>query len=170
MRIDLRDERRQRLFSVEVDLLSPPAVVRPPDGQGPAVHLDWDRALDDEHHLRRCPACGCVDLFARKRLPQLTAFALLLLAAVVVMLLLGVEQVGLVAALLGVMLVLDVGIFLFSPRELVCYRCHSVFRGVPIRRDHPGWQSAVGERYRLTGEPPTAEPEPVSDGEGGPSA
>lgn len=147
MRIDLRNERRQRQFAVHVDLHDPPAVVKPPSGQGPAVHLDWDRALDDELHLRHCPVCGCGDLFTRKRMPQLTGFVLILLAAVVAMVLFGIGEAGLAVIVLAVVLAVDVLIYLFTRRVLVCYRCRSEFSGMPISRRHTGWENAVGERY-----------------------
>ncbi|MEX2389501.1 MAG: hypothetical protein WD534_16615 [Phycisphaeraceae bacterium] len=156
MRIELRNERRQRLYAVHVDLEDPPTVVRSPDALGPTVHLDWDRALDDEHHLRRCPACGCGELFARKRMPQVTGFVLILLAAVVAMVLFGIGEPGLAVLVLLLVLGVDVMIFLFTRRELVCYRCRSVFSGMPISRRHAAWENAVGERYPA----PPAKPTP----------
>ncbi|MFW6059848.1 MAG: hypothetical protein ACODAQ_06680 [Phycisphaeraceae bacterium] len=150
MHIDLRDERRRPLFAVDVDLAAPPAIVHAPGDNGTSVHLDWDRALDDEHHLRHCPACGCRELFVRKPMPQVTVFVIILLVSAIAMLLYG--QVNPLAALIGfaVLAVVDIAIYLFTRRELVCYRCHSAFSGMPIRRDHPRWDRARAERY----EPP----------------
>ena len=147
MHIELRDERRERLFAVDVDISDPPAIVHAPDGQGQAVHLDWDRALDDEQHLRHCPVCGCPELFARKTLPQLTAFAVVVLAAIVSMVLYGIGQPGAALAVFLVVVAIDAAIYLFTQRALICYRCRSRFTGMPIRRDHPGWDKALGEQY-----------------------
>ena len=149
MHIVLRDEHRRRLFSVEVDLSSPPTIVHSPAGDGKVAHLNWDRALDDDHCLRRCPACGCPHLFVQKAAPQLMGFVLVFLAAVVA---LGLYHVGgyAFAALLvvGVVVMVSGVVYVLSPRELVCYGCRSVFRGMPIRRDHPHWQKSLDERYR----------------------
>ena len=148
MRINLRNVQRARLFGVEVDPCQPPTVVRPSGRDGPVVHLDWDRAIDDDQHLRRCPACGCADLFACKQVPQLTSFALIVLAAVISMVLFGLRLVRWALLVLAVVLAIDLAIYVFGARMLVCYRCHSEYRRTPIRRDHPSWQTAVAERYR----------------------
>ncbi|MEX0885986.1 MAG: hypothetical protein WD009_06060 [Phycisphaeraceae bacterium] len=144
MRIDLRDRQRQRLFAVEVDPAHPPAVVG-------SMHLKWERAFDDKGHLRHCPACGCAELFSRRRLPQLTAFVLVLLAAVVGMVLYGGGYVWWALGLLAGVAVVDVLIFLFSRRVLVCYRCRSEFSGTPIGRQHGGWEASIGDRYAAGG-------------------
>lgn len=153
MHIVLRNGRRETLFRVEVDLTSPPTIVHPPSGGGTAVHLDWDRALDDEHHLRHCPVCGCRHLFARKQLPQLTGFALIVLAAIIATGLYAGEQTVAAVLVLMVVVALDLGIFLFARRELVCYLCRSSFHDMPIRRGHPRWQRTLGQRYARA-EPP----------------
>lgn len=157
MHIELRNAQRQRLFAVEIDPDEPPAVVRPPSGDGAAVHLDWDRAIDDEHHLRRCPACGCPELFAAKQVPQITAFVLILLAAVIAMVLFGFGHVLGAVVILAVVLAIDAGIYLFARRKLVCYRCRSTFSRLPIARRHPGWETVVAEKYP----PAPAAPAPV---------
>jgi len=149
MHIELRNTRRERLFAVDVSLFQPPSVVQPPVGSDcHAVHLDWDRAIDDEHHLRRCPVCGCDDLFMRKALPQVTAFAIIVFAAVVAMMLHGIGgQPMLALALFIAVTVVDVAIYLFTSRQLVCYRCRSAFSGMPIRRDHAKWDKTIGDQY-----------------------
>ncbi len=140
MRIDVRNRQRQRLFTVEVDPAHPPTVVG-------SVHLNWDRALDDEGHLRRCPVCSCPEMFRRRRLPQLTAFVLVLAAAGAGMVLYGVGLAMWAVLLLAAVAVVDVLIFLFSRSVLVCYRCRSEFSGMPIGRQHAGWEASVGDRY-----------------------
>lgn len=154
MRIELRNDQRHPLFAVHVNLDDPPAVVRPADADGPTVHLDWDRALDDEHHLRHCPACGCPDLFARKRMPQLTGFVLILLAALVAMVLFGIGEVILALLVLVFVLAVDVGIYFFTRHVLVCYRCHTQFSGMPIERAHVGFDNATADRHRPAEQPP----------------
>lgn len=158
MRIDLRNTQRQKLFTVEVDLSSPPTVVRGsvedgPDGQRgkpQAVHLNWDRAIDDEQHLRRCPACGCEDLYARQVFPRLTAFVLIALAAVVAIVMLGLGDLRYALIVFGVIGLIDAAVYLFySDKMLVCYRCHSEYRGLPIGREAKSWRAELEERYRV---------------------
>ena len=148
MHIELRNQRREHLFAVEVNLSDPPAIVHDPAGGGQAVHLNWDRAIDDEQHLRRCPVCGCADLFKRKPLPQLTAFAIVVLAAVVAMLVHGIgDQPMLALAVFLAVSAVDIAIYLFTPRQLVCYNCRSAFSSLRIRRDHPRWDKTLGDQY-----------------------
>ena len=156
MRIDLRDEHRQKLFAVEVDPASPPTVVRPKDAIDPdvdenahPVHLNWDRAIDDEKHLRRCPACGCEDLYARREAPRLTAFVVIALAAVIAIAILGLGRLHYALIVLGCVGLIDAGLYLFySGKLMVCYRCRTEYRGIPIGREAKSWQSELDERYK----------------------
>jgi len=151
VRIDLRSLDRKRLFRVEVNPEHPPSVVQGPpetDYAGKEVFLDWDRALDDEDHLRRCPVCGCRELFVRRDFPQVTGFVVVVLAAVISLVLLGRGSPVLAVAVLAAVVLIDVAFFFFTGRCLVCYRCRSEYRNLPIPKDHPGWDLAVGEKYR----------------------
>ena len=152
MRIELRNAQRQRLFSVEVDPAGPPTVVRGrPEGasEEQSVHLNWDRALDDEQQLRRCPACGCDELYVRSRFPRLTAFVMIAFAALVAVVLLGFGELFLTLIVLGVIGLIDaLAYFFLSGNLLVCYRCRSEFHDTPIARGMKPWQADVDERYR----------------------
>jgi len=151
VRIDIRNLARKRLFTVEVDASRPPTVVKGPadsHAEGQEVFLNWDRAMDDEGHLRRCPICGCRELFVRKDFPQLTGFAVVAMAAGMALYLFAVDLFFWAFGLMAAIVVLDVIIFFFTGRCLVCYRCRSEFRDLPIRKDHPGWDLAIGEKYR----------------------
>ncbi len=157
MRIDLRNPKRQRLFTVEVDPASPPTVVRGQvedaaegeQGAAHAVHLNWDRAIDDEQHLRRCPACGCEDLYMRQVFPRLTAFVMIALAAVIAIVMLGLGPLHYALIVLGTIGLVDAGVYLFfSGKVLVCYRCRSEYRDMPIGRDARLWRADVDERHK----------------------
>lgn len=148
MRISVCNLKRDRLFDVTVDEAHPPTMVRPPGEEGSDVYLMWDRALDDQGHLRRCPVCGCRELFSRKDFPQVTGFAVVVLAAVLAMVMFGMRQVWMGLAVLAAVVLIDAVIFLFAGRCLVCYRCRSEFRDIPIGKDHRGWELATGEKYR----------------------
>jgi len=151
VRIDIFDQAKQARFTVHVDPAAPPAIVRLPDPAGTAMSLNWDRALDDEQHLRHCPVCNCPALYARKQMPQVTMFALLILAALFAIVIFGFGEAVLAAIALGLILGIDLMIFLFAQRMLVCYRCGSEFRGMPIQRKHAGWDPQVAARYRGAG-------------------
>ncbi len=139
------------MFTTVVDTAKPPTVVRGPansEREGQEVFLNWDRAMDDEGHLRRCPVCGCRELFVRKDFPQLTGFAIVAMAAGVALYLFATDLMPWAVLLMAGIVVLDVIIYFFTGRCLVCYRCRSEFRDLPIRKDHPGWDLAIGEKYR----------------------
>jgi len=148
MRIQLRNLDRQVLYSVQVDEKSPPGVVKDPSGVGPQVSLNWDEAFEDDKHLRRCPVCSCRELFVRKDFPQLTGFVIIVAAAVLSIIMFGMGYVRLSIGVLVVVAVLDALIFFFTPKCLVCYRCRSEFRDIPIRKEHRGWDLATGEKYK----------------------
>jgi len=135
-----------------VNLEDPPARLEAPQGTPPEraepVLLNWDQAVDDEGHLRRCPVCGCPELFTRKDFPQVTGFVIVVLAAVAAMILFGMRHAIAGLLVLGIVAVVDLVIFGFAGRCLVCYRCRSEFRGMPISHHHQGWDLATGEKYQ----------------------
>lgn len=162
VRIDVRNLQRQPLFRVEVDPRQLPSVVRPTGQTSPEVFLHWDQALDDQGHLRRCPVCGCREMFARKDFPQVTGFVIVVLAGLAAMVLFGYRQVPWAVGILAAVAGIDATVYLFTGRCLVCYRCRSEFRRLPIGRDQPAWDLAIGEKYRALPTPPgpTTMPEP----------
>ena len=148
MRIDLCNLRREPLFSVQVDADRPPSVVKPPAG-GQEIYLDWDQALDDHGHLRRCPACGCRELFVRKNFPQVTGLLIVVFAVVVATYLaLGKRHVIAAACVLMAVALIDAIVYLFTGKCVVCYRCRSTYRDLPIGKDQRGWELSTGEKYR----------------------
>ena len=165
MRIDLKDVEGRPRLTLHVDRAKPTTVARADDGRGPAITLDWDRAFDDEGHLRHCPVCGCPDLYVRKQVPQLTVFALVLVAAVIAMIFFGTGLNRPAVVVLLVVLAADVAIYLFAPRMLVCYRCGSEYRDLPLARGRRRWDAAVAERYRK----PAAAATPAQTGSDTPS-
>ncbi len=154
MHIDIRNDQRRHLFRAEVDLRQRPSVVK--DRGGQEVYLQWDQAVDDEGYLRRCPICACRDLFVRKDFPQVTAFASVVLAAVVSLVLVGFRRILASVIVLITLICVDGAIFFFAPRCLVCYQCRSTFRRLPIRHRHPRWDPATEERHRPRGQATTS--------------
>lgn len=146
MRIDVRDERRRRIGSIEVDPALRPTRVKVVESDR-ELFLNWDTALDDAGHVRRCVVCGCPDLFREKAFPQVTAFVVVLAFAGAVVSAFGYATTLPMLIVLGVVLVLDIGILIFSRRRLVCYRCASSYHGLSIARYHHRWDRATAERY-----------------------
>lgn len=150
MRIELRDEHRRRVGSAIVEPAERLTRVeverrgRPEPGE---AFLIWDSALDDAGQLRRCVACGCGDLFREKAFPQITGLVVVLAFAGALVGLFGLATNLPVLILMIMVLAVDVAILLFSSRRLVCYRCRTVYRDLPIARYHRPWDRATAERH-----------------------
>ena len=148
VKLDVHDQHRQRRFRVELDAADPPAVIGDP-ASGEQVALQWDQAFDESGLLRRCPVCGCRELFVRKDFPQNVGLWLVIAAAIAAMVLFAFRLIlASLAGLVGVAL-LDALIWMFTGRCLVCYRCRSEMRDLPIAADQPAWDLATGEKYRV---------------------
>ncbi len=150
MLIDLRHHPNDPPTRFEVD----PGWAAPAEAAshgGQAINLNWDRAHDEEGHLLRCPACGCRELFARRDFPQKTGMAIVVVGACVGAACFMMGQVVWGFGALGAVALIDAVVYPFTKRCLVCYRCRSEFRRLPIKRDHEAWDLAVGEKYRQPG-------------------
>lgn len=148
----LKDEFRRKLGEVDIDLSQRPTRLRPA-GMQRDLFLQWDGVLDDSGQLRTCLACGCHDLYAEKAFPQVTGFVVVLAFTGAALGLLGQNIPLPVLVGMTVVLIADVAILVFSKRRLVCYRCRSVYRDLPIARYHRSWDRSIAERYP----PPTRE-------------
>lgn len=148
MRIEIKDNQGKPRLTVHVDPASPPTVVKADDGRGPAISLDWDKALDDEARLRHCPVCSCPDLYVRKLVPQLTVFALIVAAGALSSLFYGLGQSRPALIVLTLVLAFDLLIWLYAPKTLVCYRCGSEFHQTPIPAGTRPWDATTAERHR----------------------
>jgi hypothetical protein len=149
VRFIVHNTQGQRLFEAEaaVNLKHQPACLRDPNGEHPEVYLDWDRTLDDQGRLRRCPICGCPDLYQRPDFPRLTVFLIILAAGTLVMAFAGIAWFIAGLILLALVGLLDLGLYLFTGQSIVCYRCGSEFRGVPKGGSYRRWDSSVAEKY-----------------------
>jgi len=145
----LRGDSGDTAMGLVINPETKPAVVHHGQEQaGPReLFLDWDRALDDQGHLRHCLVCGCPDLYVSREVPRVTVFVLIVLAAVLSMLMFGFGQIVWGVVVLVVLLLADLGIMLFARRRLECYNCAAVFSDLPIRRSRRGWEQAVAEKY-----------------------
>jgi len=159
MRIDIKDNQGKPRLTVHVDSTSPPTVVKATDGRGPAITLDWDKALDDEGTLRHCPVCSCPDFYIKKQVPQLTVFALVVAAAVIAMVFYGYGFSRPALIVLTLVLGVDVLIWLYAGRYLVCYRCNSEFRETPLGSELRSWDAGRAEQYHPPSASSTHEPD-----------
>lgn len=129
---------------------------RPASDAGPSASretgvdrfLNWDGAIDDGGHLRKCVICGCDRLYRRKVLPQVTPFVVLLAFAGAIIGLLGYTNNPLMLPGLVVLLVIDVATLALARERLVCYRCGSVYSKLKIARYHHRWNRSEAERVR----------------------
>ncbi|MCH8152020.1 MAG: hypothetical protein IH830_06565 [Planctomycetes bacterium] len=158
MRIEVRDASRRRIGRIEVDPARRPTRVNI-EGTDREVFLDWDRALDDARHLRRCVVCGCSELFRAKAFPQVTSFVVVLAFAGAVVGALGYATTPPILVAMVVVLAADVVILLLARQRLVCHRCRSSYHGLPVARYHRAWDRAVAERHS-----PAPQPAPLRSG------
>ena len=143
MRIEVREHGR-RLGRIIVDPARRPTRVELPGGD--EAFLDWETALDDAGHLRRCVACGSELLYRRKVFPQVTGLVVVMAFAAALVGLLGYATTWPVLAGMGVVLALDIGILLFARTRLVCYGCRSSYHEIEIARYHRPWDRGVASR------------------------
>ncbi len=141
-----------RIVRVKIDPAARPPRVRSPDG-GEDVFLEWDGVLDDAGRLRRCPRCGSGGLYRARSVPSVTPFVVILAFAGTVLALLGLADDPRVLAGLVVLLAVDVAILLLGRTWLVCYRCRSRYRGLPIARQHRRWDRRDAERSAADSRP-----------------
>ena len=153
MRADVRTPDGERLGRIEIDEATRPVRVRPPLSER-TLFLEWDGALDDAGHLRSCVVCGHSRLYRSRSLPQLTPFVVLMAFAGAAVGLLGFATNPIILALLGVLLIADVGLLLLARTRIVCYRCGTVYDQLPIARYHHPWEAVIADR-----ETPASSPE-----------
>jgi hypothetical protein len=147
--IDINNVNRVPLFRVTIAPSEKPAQVSPPTGTpGDAVPLDWTDAVDGQGTLNRCPVCRCDELFSRRDFPQRLGLTIVVVCAVASIVLFFMGQIIWCMAVLLAAVVADRVISLFTGKCIVCYRCRSEFRGLPIPRDYPTWDLSTGEKYR----------------------
>ena len=145
MLVDLRTINGDRLGRVEIDPEARPTRIQPPDSERD-LYLEWDNAVDDAGHLRRCVVCGGSQLYRSRSLPQFTPFVVVLAFAGTALALLGYATEWWILGLLGLVLVIDIGILAVAKSRLSCYQCGSVYRKLRIARYHRPWDRSVAER------------------------
>lgn len=159
VRIDLRNTDRVYQFRIELRGDDRPAIAVPPPEAGHRneagelvlpreMPLQWEKAFDEAGYLRRCPVCGCREVFVRRDFPQKLGMAVVVVAGVIATALFAMNKLYWAMGVLGATVVIDAIAVLMAKRCLVCHRCRSEFRDTPIAEDHEGFDLAVGEKYR----------------------
>lgn len=103
--------------------------------------------------LCACPRCGCLELFIRKDFPQKIGITIVIVAGVTFLVLAASRRwfyVGVLVLLASV--VVDLVLYALVSKITVCYRCRTEFRDVPLNPEHGGYELAVGEKYRTSGQ------------------
>ncbi|MBI1371949.1 MAG: hypothetical protein GC159_04200 [Phycisphaera sp.] len=152
MKIDLHNSQGERVAWVEVDADSPQRVVQAVNAEGHEEehYLEWEAAFDDEGRLRKCPVCQCNDLYTHRNAPQLLGFIIVLAVGLICLGLWGLTDapLALVLGVLGVVVVAQLLLMVFSGRFIGCYRCGSKFHNTPIPRRLNAWDTLTAEKYR----------------------
>jgi len=148
MRIEVRDDQGVRLGDLQVaDGLSPP---RGRTDQDIEVFPDWERARDDQGHLRRCVICGSDHLYRQRRLPRMTGFIVVLALAMAAAAILDLASGWPMLVAMVALLIFDVAVLVLSDEMLTCYRCRSGYRRLAIARYHRPWNRRTAAKCRRT--------------------
>lgn len=148
MRILVRDSKRQPVAAICVDGVDHSDTVLPSHNHQPPIQLDWDQAHDEQGFLRRCPVCACRQLYVRKDFPHAVGFLTVAGSAIVALGLFATGHVVWGFVVLASVATVDAIVYPWIKRCLVCYRCRSEFRDLPIGPNHQPWDLAIGEKYR----------------------
>lgn len=151
MKIRIRNPQGKPLAWREVDTNQPPSLVKD-ESAGRDIILDWSGALGDDRHIRKCPVCQGTEFYSRKDVPQVTAFVLILVAAAIAVKLFAQAQTKSALIVLGAVVIVDLLIYFFAAKRVICYTCQSEFAGIPIASNQKSWEASTAERYRKLAE------------------
>lgn len=102
----------------------------------------------DGERLARCWVCGGDDLYIRKDFPQRLGVAIVLVGFALSSVAWYYYYVLTAFAVLFGFAAIDLLLWLSMGESLVCYRCHSEFRGWPTHEGHAPFELQTHERYR----------------------
>lgn len=151
MRIEVHDLSRARRGRATLDPSQRPpraqldGVEDPQHPQAGEVFLDWDGALDDSGHLRRCPICGGSHLFKVRTLPTVTPIFVILAFAGTAVSLFGYANNPIILAALVLVVLAELVILVVARTRLVCYRCRSRFAQTPIAPYHAVFDPQIAQ-------------------------
>ena len=109
--------------------------------------LEFDDELVRTQQVNVCPACEGVEFFIRKDFPQRLGLAIVIIAGLTSLWLLGRNVIWAYGVLIGAVVV-DFLIYWFIPKVTVCYRCRAEFRDLQLNSSHGGFDLATAEKYR----------------------
>jgi len=96
--------------------------------------------LDEKIGLQHCGICGCRDLYTQKDFNRTIGCAIVAVGAVLA------PFTKLISLL--VCALIDLLLYQFLPVITVCYRCKSIYRGLPPNPQHEGFNLGINDRYR----------------------
>ncbi len=113
---------------------------------------DWHREISADHfdggRPVNCLSCGNTDLWRQKDFPQGLGILMAATGATLSVIAWANYQPLLAFAILMVFAAIDMGLYVFMPDVLVCYRCKSRHRKADMHEDHPRFDLELAERYR----------------------
>lgn len=136
-----RPDDLNRLFFFKAD---GPFALRPyyrlPDAPDHEVTLDLSGRTKDGG-LTACLHCAHPELYTRSLFPRGLGIAIVVVAAVLAPFTAYIS--------LAVAAVVDLLIYTFSPKEVVCYQCNAIHRGFFETPRHPGFDRTIAERLKF---------------------
>jgi hypothetical protein len=106
-----------------------------------------DEALSGDG-LNYCLVCHSRDLFVRKDFPQRLGVLIVVLGFILSAVAWYYYRIGLAFGILFAMAGIDVLLYLLVGEALVCYRCHTHYRGLTHDNRHGTFDLETHERYR----------------------
>lgn len=142
MRIDFACPSCQKTLAAQV----------PPQSQFDCPECHWTREISETGRQQdppeACLVCGCGDLWRRKDFPQRAGLVMVALASVLSTIAWAYYLPVLAIGILLFFLLIDMGLYLFMPDVLVCYRCSAHYRRSKDLSATPYFNLETAERYR----------------------
>lgn len=103
------------------------------------IQPERPEAVGPEGNLKRCPCCGCPDLYRQRDFNRKIGIGIIVVGALLAPFT-HYLSLPLFAAV-------DFLIFYFVPDVVICYHCQAAFRGYPGIRDVPAFDLNVSDKY-----------------------
>jgi len=124
-----------------------PAVRPPCDWQCPACDHRL-RIGEIDPNLPMCVVCGNHELYKKKDFPHGLGLAILTIACLASVFTYGWYEKWLTWTILIGSALFDGLLYLWVGDAIVCYRCHTEYRGLAADSTHRPFELTIGERYR----------------------
>lgn len=98
--------------------------------------------------MDQCACCGGTEFFLRKDFPQKLGLFLVIVFGLVASVAYYYQRVMVTFSILAALVVVDVIIYFFIGKVVVCYKCRAEYRGFPYNSRLGGFDLATSEKYR----------------------